>query len=116
MSEGNGFTVKEIVLQTQKEVEDLAGEVKTFITLHEARHLIEQEKAAQARADPKATPAGQKILDDLQGVADSGRRTRDLVQHHDVLIQRLIGAMTLGMFLVGGGLGIVILQNLGIIR
>lgn len=116
MLEGNGnFTVKEIVLETQKEVRELDAKLDVFIRVHEQRHIAEQESAYIARSDPVASAAGRKLLSDISNVAETGRNTRTLVIHHDVLIQRLIGATTLASFLGVGTLFLLILRIAGFI-
>lgn len=92
-----GFTVKDIVLETQKAVHELAGKVDTYVAAHEVRHAAEQDRIAVAHAEPAATAAGRSVVSDLDAVAAAGRDTRTVVDRHDVLIQRLIGAFGLVM-------------------
>lgn len=113
---GDGFTVKEIVVEIQREVRALDAKLEAYIGVHQGQHVSEQTLASTARADPRQTPAGLKILDDIHSVAEFGRDTRALVDRHDILIQRLIGAATLASFLGLGGVVLVVLQIAGWLR
>ena len=122
MSNGEGFTVKEIVLQTQGDVKKLDSDIEKldhkldlYIELHEKRHSDEMDRSNLARSSPKATPAGQALYDDLTAIAEHGRETRQIVNHHDKVLQRLIGAFTLASFLGLGGIALIILQLVGVI-
>jgi hypothetical protein len=93
------FTVKEIILEIQRDVLSLTGKIDGHI----ASHSAEQAIAITARSDPRATPAGLRLLSDLHDVAEAGRTTRGIVDRHEVLLQRVIGAGAL--FSILGGIG-----------
>ena len=99
----DGFTVKEIVVQIEKDVRSLDAKLDAYIGVHQGQHVAEQTISSTARADPRQSAAGLKILDDLGKVADAGRETRVIVDRHEVAIQRLYGATTLAGALGLGG-------------
>lgn len=109
---GNGFTVKEVVLNIERDVRALSAKFDAYIGVHQGQHIAEQAADASVRAQPKASAAGQALLDDIQAVADAHRDTRTIVDHHDVLIQRLIGATTLASLLGLGGVGFMVVRIL----
>jgi hypothetical protein len=102
---GNGFTIKEVVLNIERDVLSLTGKLDGYIAIHQGQHVAEQSLSAQVRAQPKASPAGQSLLDDIQAVADAHRETRDIVMVHERTIQRLFGATALASAL---GLGTIV--------
>ena len=99
----DGFTVKEIVVQIEKDVRSLDAKLDAYIGVHQGQHVAEGALSSTARADPKQTAAGLKLLDDIRAVGDAGRDTRAIVDRHEVAIQRLYGATTLASALGLGG-------------
>ena len=106
----NGFTVKEVVLAIERDVRALSAKFDAYIGVHQNQHLLEQTADSIVRSQPKASAAGQALLEDIQSIGDAHRDTRRIVDRHDVLIQRLIGATTLASFLGLGSVGVIILR------
>ncbi len=101
------FSVKEIVLDVQSDVKTLSGKFDAYLALHDNRHMMELQTIATANADASATASGRSLLSDINELGASGRETRRIVDRHDVLIQRLIGAAGLISFLLAV-LGVVV--------
>ena len=99
----DGFTVKEIVVQIEKDVRSLDAKLDAYIGIHQGQHVAEGTVSSTARADPRQSAAGLKLLDDIHGVAVSGRETRIIVDRHEAAIQRLYGATFLASSLGLGG-------------
>lgn len=106
----DGYTVKEIVSAIQADVRALSGKLDGYMAAHAGQHSAEAGSLANMHGDPRATPAGRQLSDDLDAIGASLReeianrraaeavaieahdRLARLVARHDILIQRLIGA------------------------
>ena len=107
---GDGYTVKEIVSSIQSEVRTLSGKLDGYMAAHQGQHSADAATLANMHGDASATPAGRQIRDDIDALARSlreeGANRREaheaalaahnglarVVERHDVLIQRMIGA------------------------
>ena len=116
---GDGYTVKEIVSSIQSDVRTLSGKLDGYVAAHQAQHGVDATMLANMHGDANATPAGRRIRDDIDALGRSLREesatrreaqeaagvTHDglarIVDRHDVLIQRMIGAGSILMVLIG---------------
>lgn len=108
-----GFTVKEMLVSLDRDLLALAGELRGYIAIHQNQHIGEQNASNVARSDPDATAAGQSLRRDVGRVVDAGRDTRTIVDRHDILIQRITGAVALASFMGLSGVVIGILMIAG---
>ena len=99
----DGFTVKEIILSVQHDVKEIDGKLDDFLDTHQKQHVMERDAFAAVRAAEHSQITGQ-ITD-----------TRKIVDRHDVLIQRLIGATSLASFLGLGALFLWVLRVTGVL-
>lgn len=104
---GDGFTVKELLLQVQGELRTMDGKFDGFIAAHAAQHGTDSLVAAEARADPAASAAGRALKHDIDGIAA-------IVRTHERAIQRVYGALALVTFLGGAAFIGVVLRVAGV--
>lgn len=104
---GEGFTVKELVLQVAADVRGLDGKLDGFIVAHQALHTSEVILAIEARSNPDASPAGRALKRDIDELAD-------MVRAHDRAFQRVYGALALVTFLGGAAFVATLLRLAGV--
>jgi hypothetical protein len=113
--EGHSFTIKEVVLQTQKELRELSQSLQIYINQHDQRHVNELIADTRSR-DELAIEVYGDIQKELAGWIALSKENRVIIDRHDDLIQRLIGAVALASFLGLGGLVLVVLRIMGVIQ
>jgi hypothetical protein len=104
---GEGFTIKELLLQVQGELRGLDGKLDGFIAAHASQHTSEVTAAIEARSDPRASPAGRALKHDIDNIAG-------MVRAHDRALQRVYGALTLVSFLGGAAFVATLLRLAGL--
>lgn len=79
MSEGNGYTVKEIVEDIRTGMTRLEGKIDGYMAAHETRHAADMATDITARSDPSASPAGRTILGEIKDVKAIQKTDHDLL-------------------------------------